>query len=103
MSDGQKHMQHTAGPWRRQRPHGSDIPVWGADGKSRGCVALVNMSAERAAEAEANAVLIAAAPTMYEALKALVESLDWESKRSGTTYAGHEDARAAIAKAEGRT
>ena len=94
--------QHTPGPWHSQRPHGSDIPVWGVDEKSRGCVALVNMSAERATEAAANARLIAAAPEMYEALKALVESLDWEAKRSGTTYAGHEDARAAIAKAEGR-
>jgi hypothetical protein len=30
----------------------------------------------------------------------LVESLDWEERRSGTTYNGIEDARAAIARAE---
>ena len=60
--------QHTPGPWHSQRPHGSDIPVWGVDEKSRGCVALVNMSAERATEAAANARLIAAAPEMYEGI-----------------------------------
>ena len=117
MSDGQKHMQRTPGPWRRQRPHGSDIPVWGADGKSRGCVALVNMSAERAAEAEANAVLIAAAPetaaerdrlrevnaVMLAALKLADQILTTlyprgvaEGDYTCTTI------RAAIAKAEGR-
>jgi len=121
MSDGQKHMQHTAGPWRRQRPHGSDIPVWGADGKSRGCVALVNMSAERAAEAEANAVLIAAAPetaaerdrlrevnaVMLAALTcstAVIEAclpfLSGERRRMADMQIAAN--RAAIAKAEGR-
>ena len=48
---------------------------------------------------EANARLIAAAPDLLEALQTLVASLDWEEKRSGTTYAGHDAARAAIARA----
>src|SRR6185369_9018222 len=50
---------------------------------------------------QSDARLIAAAPDMLEALRALVASLEWETKRSGTTYAGFEDAQAAIRKAEG--
>ena len=97
--------QHTAGPWHSQRPHGSDIPVWGVDEKSRGCVALVNMSAERATEAAANARLIAAAPEMYEALKALHACHRAFSGSDAWTMLDDEAraaAEATIAKAEGR-
>lgn len=52
------------------------------------------------AENEANARLIAAAPDLLAALKTLVASLDWEAKRSGTTYHGYEEAVSAIAKTE---
>ena len=90
MSKGQK---HTPGPWIAD-----GTTVMTSDGIYLH-VATTHFLTDRP---EANARLIAAAPEMYEALKALVESLDWEAKRSGTTYAGHEDARAAIAKAEGR-
>ena len=97
--------QHTPGPWHSQRPHGSDIPVWGVDEKSRGCVALVNMSAERATEAAANARLIAAAPEMYEALKALHACHRAFSGSDAWTMLDDEAraaAEATIAKAEGR-
>ena len=46
--------------------------------------------------------LHAAAPAMREALAALVASLTWEEKRSGTTYHGIEQARAALALAESK-
>lgn len=53
------------------------------------------------AEARANARLIAAAPLLLEVLKSLVDSIDngysWTGKECGMA-----DARAAIAKAEGR-
>jgi hypothetical protein len=49
-----------------------------------------------------NVSLIVAAPEMAEALRALIASLEWEKKRSGTTYVGFENAKAALAKAEGR-
>ena len=52
-------------------------------------------------EEVANARLIAAGPTMLEALKRLCDSLAWEENRSGTTYSGYESAKAAIAQAEG--
>jgi hypothetical protein len=48
-----------------------------------------------------NAALIAAAPALLEALKGLVSSLEWEERRSGTTYSGYDSAREAIARAEG--
>jgi hypothetical protein len=50
----------------------------------------------------ANARLIAAAPDLLEAGKMLLESLEWEEKRSGTTYRGMDTLRAAIATADGR-
>ena len=35
-------------------------------------------------------------PDLVEALTTLLQSLEWEEKRSGTTYNGYESARAAI-------
>jgi len=46
--------------------------------------------------------LIDAAPDLLAALETLTSSLEWEEKRSGTTYNGYDDARAAIAKAKRR-
>ena len=92
--------QHTPGPWTIRTERRTRL-VCDEHGNQISAIRPVKRYGVAGDDA-ANARLIAAAPTMYEALKALVESLDWESKRSGTTYAGHEDARAAIAKAEGR-
>lgn len=39
-------------------------------------------------------------PYLLSALKRLVESLEWEERRSGMTYAGYDDAKNAIWKAE---
>jgi hypothetical protein len=38
---------------------------------------------------------------LLAAAKTLVASLKWEEGRSGTTYSGYEQAKAAIARAEG--
>jgi len=48
-----------------------------------------------------NARLIVAAPEMVEALGTLLKSLEWEEKRSGTTYHGSETARALLERIEG--
>ena len=107
-------QKHTKGPWEiaadsrtlRQQLLMGGIAIKAYAPRYDEKCAIFNISTNKTfggdGVTEANARLIAAAPTMYEALKALAESLDWESKRSGTTYAGHEDARAAIAKVEGR-
>ena len=42
-----------------------------------------------------------AAPGLLSAAKALLASLAWEEKRSGTTYNGADGLRAAVAKAGG--
>ena len=39
---------------------------------------------------------------LLEACRAVLSSLQWEEKRSGTTYNGYEELAAAVAKAEGR-
>ena len=52
-------------------------------------------------EAYANARLIAAAPDLLWACVKILASLEWEEERSGTTYCGYEDLKAAIAKAKG--
>jgi hypothetical protein len=102
---------HTPGPWSvLERPSddlqgGTDLYVGLPDRRdekgdyslawAEEHVALIYGAADR----EANARLIAAAPELLAALRSLVESLTWEKNRSGTTYAGYETARDAIRKA----
>lgn len=88
---------HTPGPWAQTYSKNPQI-VGTVSGKDIASTSARNVPL---AQSEANARLIAAAPEMLEALQTLVESLTWEEKRSGTTYSGLEDARAAIAKATG--
>lgn len=100
--------QHTPGPWRtvtlvKLTQIRKPVAITVCDEYSNQIAKIAHEPKHGTSDcAEANARLIAAAPTMYEALKALVESLDWEAKRSGTTYAGHEDARAALRLGDGR-
>ena len=60
---------HTPGPWH-QSTHGTDSYIWGANERTNGCVARVNLcrtSNVTSAEREANAMLIAAAPDLLAA------------------------------------
>ena len=99
--------QHTPGPWRigYYRPADGDeaLAVWSEsikEGEKGHPVCLVSTVKKMDERDEANARLIAAAPELLEACKELVHSLEWEVKRSGTTYFGFEAAKAAIKKAE---
>jgi len=70
-------------------------------------VSAPDESPEQFAEAEANARLIAAAPDLLAALKALVVGVERDDNPSDQGHCEHSDemnaARAAIAKAEGRS
>ena len=97
---------HTSGPWREHshRQIGPDAgivcEVWSAIGET---------DADRIAQADANARLIAAAPDLLEALQEMVagdaEAIE-DAKRLGVPFpdemlAAYHKARAAIAKATG--
>jgi len=97
---------HTPGPWREHshRQIGPDAgivcEVWSAIGET---------DADRIAQADANARLIAAAPDLLEALQEMVagdaEAIE-DAKRLGVPFpdemlAAYHKARAAIAKATG--
>lgn len=117
-------MTHTPGPWKVEHDDTpwteGDAEIAQAEGLPFGSTLILfsiigGLEDEVVARCEfgmgdkhedqerqrANARLIAAAPEMLEALGELVASLDWEEKRSGRTYAGYENAKAAIAKATG--
>ena len=91
--------KHTPGPWiahssgdgfifiERDFGNGKAHPEW-----------IVASIQSYQKEDVTNARLIAAAPELLAALQTLCASLEWEEKRSGTTYAGYESARAALAK-----
>ena len=91
--------KHTPGPWRVSETRGDKIAI-AHDVKDAGAISLnlawVIARQSWISEAEANASLIAAAPDLLEALK-LVE------KRCGPLSKDGRMARAAIAKAEGRS
>lgn len=103
--------QHTPGPWRvassdECKDMNSTMAV--VTGTQNSIIVVANAwktddqipSIASDSQATANARLIAAAPELLEACKELVHSLEWEVKRSGTTYFGFEAAKAAIKKAE---
>jgi len=91
-------MKHTPGPWRIRRgtAHLSCVEVEVQDGDS---VATVYDGVMGIDNAEANARLIAAAPDLLEALKAL-EVLFSPCVRDSTQADWIDRARAAIKKAE---
>jgi hypothetical protein len=94
--------KHTPGPWRVDPDHFRDVQT--TDGAIEICLAEGGepygknlFSVPPIEEAHANARLIAAAPDLLEALKAILEDMDSEH---GTDY-DYAKARAAIAKATG--
>jgi len=101
---------HTPGPWRiiDSRDQGKATVV-GSDFPAMGFVADVNLcrnNTHQQVDGRANAALIAAAPAMYEALNALVEVFPSVVKMTpyGVTMdisKIHDDAKAALAQAEG--
>lgn len=107
----EKKVGHTPGPWRSARCDEPAMEEWSLDGDrsftSRPVASgneLVCYVAgpldlsDQPSECDANALLIAAAPEMLEALKAWVDEVD------GTfPFESLELTKAAIAKAEGRS
>jgi hypothetical protein len=73
-------MSHTKGPWQAKPPRiGAAITIYGADGEFPVATTCSNtspatMQAHRDGTVAANARLIAAAPVMYEALRAVLNS-----------------------------
>jgi hypothetical protein len=108
--------KHTPGPWQVGTPGYGEPGYIYCDNALGSAVAItyglpLALSVFSRAEEEANARLIAAAPDLLEALKAVTpphRALGcWCSYSRDTEGYGHEDgcklARAAIAAAEGRT
>ena len=93
---------HTPGPWRRN-VEGRNEDAWRvvSESKATGYIAFIPPQHENA---EANSRLIAAAPSLLEALKNTLDALYNETHGEDDTSYVREvkaDARAAIAKAEG--
>lgn len=81
--------KHIKGPFHANGPY-----VF----KGKDCIANLDCDNHHDDDAEATAILFAAAPDLLEALKAMVKSCDLF-----TNAEYHVKARAAIAKAEGRS
>ncbi len=106
-----KTTRHTPGPWHatKVRAHGGTYYRVFSDrdkgaephNQTYGHIANVFGDYQCVGTPDGNANLIAAAPDLLAALETLVSSLHWEEKRSGTTYAGYEAARAALRRAKG--
>ena len=101
--------KHTPGPWVHDTRGYRHADVKAADGRNIACTWGVNNQPKTkdACEAQkqiarANARLIAAAPELLEALKAIVKSLADQDDEGMIEHAQQMiDARAAIAKATG--
>lgn len=94
-------IKHTPGPWFTfndgKRVAGPESTIGAGQG-----VALCSMRARSDDEAKANALLIAAAPDLLDALKAALELLEREFPKPAPN-GQIAKARRAIAKAEGRS
>lgn len=100
--------KHTPGPWRVGRPGPNGCQTIGTHGGLM--VAMVahslNDPPPHREQAIGNASLLAAAPDLLEALRGLVNALEMEPGPRGVmdlVPGAIEKARAAIARAEGRS
>ena len=84
-------MSHTPGPWQYDGGY-----IYGKD-KIRPVCETLYYGGEHHAESVANSRLIAAAPEMYAALKAIAADVDLEQRAPHITHI----ARTALAKAKG--
>lgn len=92
-------IKHTPGPWTTK-----ELQVYAEDGNGSTLAHVYDPSRDHDhSEAEANALLIAAAPDLLEALRFLLSKVDDLSGywKEDTDHAVR-DAQEAIAKAEGR-
>ena len=110
-------MSHTPGPWRAISSGSWDgVDCWFIQCQKKDTRRNENYWAsiadvhgpQRDVITGANAHLIAASPTMYEALKKVVAELSWlveqiDARPSGGVMQAFEAAKAALAKAEGKS
>lgn len=105
----QAQQTHTPGPWRFRHSSECNRPLGWIDSRTNNSlVELRGTSAEGRKDFEGNARLIAAAPELLAALKTMTDDFVGLAGHTKTTLAGCyqqsvNEARAAIAKAEGRT
>jgi len=94
--------KHTPGPWEYGITREGGLAIWADNEPDHDADALA-IACDRPTRDETvdNARLIAAAPDLLAAAEAVLASLGWEEKRSGTTYAGSDKLRTAIAAARG--
>jgi hypothetical protein len=98
----------TPGPWDVYQTailSGEVYQVFAPKSKSRHWIANVQIDAGKDGDGKANANLIAAAPDLYEALKAIVDCHEIGSTQEEfceQVYDFIEEAKTALAKAEGR-
>ena len=90
--------KHTPGPWT-VRDHGGYIEVETPDEPTVAHFGSLSFDGADHDWALANARLIAAAPELLAALKAMADRAEWYGDEDADSLCG---ARAAIAKAEGR-
>ena len=100
---------HTKGPWQVRRAGSPtdgeyDYGIGAVIGDKSYCIAEAfgRVGPNVRPDAAANAALIAAAPAMYETLKALLGTTPEERQNPGVYIPRVDAARAAIALAEGR-
>lgn len=94
-------MTHTPGPWTIGTNDGH--VTFNITGPRGSLPYIAHIPAQRP-ERDANAVLISACPEMLAALKSVVRQIEPILEKQGFAHCGAiQSARAAIAKAEGRT
>ena len=87
--------KHTPGPWEVTGPHSREV-ITTNPGTYKLRMTVAKVGGYWDGEAQANAALIAAAPVMYEALRAIIKN--WER---GDLAAAVRQGAAALAQAEG--
>jgi hypothetical protein len=97
---------HTPGPWESHNNIGRKGKTGVVADGAPCIIAIMGNGKEWPALAQANAALISAAPELLEALKRLVMAFEQGgtlyTEKGRTLYTEIRDAKAAIAKAEGR-
>ena len=92
--------QHTPGPWTVQHTTNAEgYPITVVDGADEATVCILDEQYD--IPAEANARLIAAAPSMLEALEWLLENAEIDALNEPELVPAVEAARSAIAAARG--
>lgn len=97
--------KHTPGPWKAVPDRSRNLYTWYVEGAKGVVPAIARLSLiDACEEIEGNAYLIAAAPAMYEALKAILDSENSTLGDGGSILGSDYRSllQTALAQAEGR-